>query len=224
MREPIARLEIRLQDVRPPVWRRIDVPLSMTLRTLHETIQACFEWTDNHLYMFDIAGVHFGEPHPDYGPDHRLLQADTMRISAPVKAGCRRLKYIYDFGDYWLHDVKIEKVTTGDAGTEYPAYIRGTGRTPPEDIGGPPGYAEFLERIGNPDDAQHDETIEWLKTTGQEQRWLENAFDDEAARAAVNTIARRRRPIPPTPTEIEMPAGKTADNSKNPHEKPTDRT
>ena len=79
----------------------------MTLRTLHETIQACFEWTDNHLYMFDIAGVHFGEPHPDYAPDHRLLQADTMRISAPVKAGCRRLKYIYDFGDYWLHDVKI---------------------------------------------------------------------------------------------------------------------
>ena len=223
MREPIAKLSIRLHGISPPVWRRVDVPLSMTLKTLHETIQGCFGWASNHLYKFDVGDAHYGEPHPDYAPEHQLLRADAKRLSALVKAGHRRLRYVYDFGDYWEHDLTIEKLTTGDAETRYPAYIDGTGRTPPEDVGGPGGYASFLERIENPNDAEHDETIEWLKTTKQEQRWLRNAFDDEEARAAVSAIAQRRWPTPKALDEPEPPAGTPADGPKTLHEKLTDQ-
>ena len=223
MREPIATLSIRLHGISPPVRRRVDVPLSMTLRTLHETIQGCFGWSNNHLYKFDVDDAHYGEPHPDYPPEHQLLRADAKRISALVEAGHRRLTYIYDFGDHWEHDVTIGKVTTGHAETRYPAYVDGTGRTPPEDIGGPGGYAEFLERIENPADAEHGATIEWLKTTGQEQRWLRNAFDNEAARAAVDAIARRRRPTTNALSDTAPTARPAPDRPKTLHEKLSDQ-
>ena len=223
MREPIAKLSIRLHGIWPPVWRRIDVPLSMTLRTLHETIQGCFGWTSNHLYKFDVDDAHYGEPDPDYAPEHQLLRADAKRLSALVKAGHRRLAYVYDFGDYWEHNLTIEKLTTGDAETRYPAYVDGAGRTPPEDVGGPGGYASFLERIENPNDAEHDATIEWLKTTKQEQQWLRNAFDDEEARAAVSAIARRRRPTPKALDKTATPAGTPAGDQKTLHEQLSDQ-
>ena len=44
----------------------------------------------------------------------------------------------------------------------YPFLIDATGRCPPEDVGGPWGYAEFLEAIGNPKHESHAEMVRWV--------------------------------------------------------------
>ena len=46
----IARLKITLNDVKPAVLRRIEVPLTIRLDRLHLVLQAAMGWTNSHLY------------------------------------------------------------------------------------------------------------------------------------------------------------------------------
>lgn len=47
-------------------------------------------------------------------------------------------------------------------GEFYPRLLEATGRCPPEDIGGPPAYAEALEAVSVPRHEQHAECKEWI--------------------------------------------------------------
>ena len=47
-------------------------------------------------------------------------------------------------------------------GVAYPRLIEVTGRCPPEDVGGPWGYEEFLEAIADPKHVRHAELTEWI--------------------------------------------------------------
>ena len=79
------------------------------------------------------------------------------------KTGKRfRFVYEYDFGDSWDHDVLFEGCVQAEPGRQYPLCLEGKRACPPEDVGGVPGYAEFLETIQNPDNEQHDEMLEWV--------------------------------------------------------------
>jgi hypothetical protein len=100
--------------------------------------------------------------------------------------GVKTLKYLYDFGDGWEHTVKIERIADALPGFSYPVFIDATGRCPPEDVGGPPGYDELLKILGSPKHKRHAEMIEWLGT----------AFDPREARTqnlaeAVDALARK---------------------------------
>jgi hypothetical protein len=76
--------------------------------------------------------------------------------------GTKTLRYLYDFGNGWEHTVKVERLIDPELGALYPRLIEASGRCPPEDIGGPWGYIEFLEAIGNPKHERHAEFKEWL--------------------------------------------------------------
>jgi len=67
-----------------------------------------------------------------------------------------------DFGDGWEHTVRIERITDAVPGITYPRLIEATGRCPPEDVGGPWGYRDFIEAIADPDHEQHAETLTWV--------------------------------------------------------------
>lgn len=77
------------------------------------------------------------------------------------KGGVKTLIYLYDFGDCWEHAIKVEKLLEPEAGALYSRLIDASGRCPPEDVGGPIGYADYLEAIRDPDHEQHEEMVEW---------------------------------------------------------------
>jgi hypothetical protein len=52
--------------------------------------------------------------------------------------------YEYDFGDGWKHILVLTEVAA-EPGAAYPRRVAGARPGPPEDAGGPPGYARFLE-------------------------------------------------------------------------------
>ena len=52
----IATVRIELKDSDPLIWRQVEVPTSITLKTLHAIIQATIGWHDYHLWEFAIAG------------------------------------------------------------------------------------------------------------------------------------------------------------------------
>src|SRR5271165_5723424 len=159
--DTIARIKITLDNVKPAVLRRIEVPLSIRLDRLHLTIQAAMGWTNSHLYeiLAGNAGSGWGIPDPDGGDGP--LDARKARLIDALE-DTKTLRYLYDFGDGWDHTIKVERLIDPEPGVLYPRLIEATGRCPPEDVGGPWGYAEFLEAIGNPKHERHAEFKEWL--------------------------------------------------------------
>jgi hypothetical protein len=159
----IARLKITLDDVKPAVMRRVDVPLDIRLDRLHLTIQAAMGWTNSHLYELRAGGVRWGTPIPGVDAADDFRDAGKARLGDVLEdAGTKTLRYLYDFGDGWEHTIKVERLLDPEPGALYPRLIEARGRCPPEDCGGPWGYAELLEAIKDPTHESHAELTEWI--------------------------------------------------------------
>jgi hypothetical protein len=158
----IARIRVQLDDWRPPIWRRVEVPLTATLKALHDVIQAAMPFDDYHLFEFRADGKRYAIPDPEWDSlRDRTYSAKTMRLGTLVDRGIEQLAYTYDFGDDWRHTITIETVADADPAVEYPRYTDGAGRAPPEDVGGIPGFELFLDAIADPKHEQHRELKRW---------------------------------------------------------------
>lgn len=189
MTEPIARIRIVLQDSRPEIWRRLDVPLSTTLLSLHDMIQIAFDWTDSHLFVFEADGKRYGIPNPDFAMEGLpVLQADVIQLRQLVDGGVDHFVYEYDFGDSWRHDITIEGCREGEAEQDYPAFVDGARRGPPEDVGGIQGFEEFLEAVSNPGHSEYRRMIRWYG-----KRYDPLDIDERRIRMLIEKLAARRR-------------------------------
>lgn len=163
----ILRLKITLDDVKPTVMRRIEVPVATTLDTLHEMIQAVMPWDNYHMYYFYlrlIDDLRWGLPPPedlDFGLDIRDSRAATL-ASVLAAPNFKVLRYNYDFGDDWRHTIKVERRFSAELWERFPRLIDAKGRCPPEDVGGPWGYANYLEAISDMTHKRHAELVGWL--------------------------------------------------------------
>ena len=154
----VYQLKITLKDIKPPVWRRVLVP-DCSLEELHEVIQAAMGWENYHLYDFEVGGRHYTDPR---GMDDLDMEdAGKVKLSGVAPEGKAKLRYTYDFGDNWQHEVLVEKVVPPEDGRKYPVCIAGKRSCPPEDCGGPWGYMEFAEAIKDPEHERHEEFVEW---------------------------------------------------------------
>lgn len=120
-------------------------------------------WANSHLYEIRAGDVSWSTPYPDQDWAGDFLDARKARLGNVLEdVGAKTLKYLYDFGDGWEHTIKIECLIDPEPGTPYPRLIEAKGCCPPEDVGGPWGYAEFLEAIADPKHERHRELKEWF--------------------------------------------------------------
>ena len=189
MIEPVARIRFELQDLEPKIWRRVDVPLSSTLAALHDIVQVSFHWQDYHLYEFVAGERVYGVPSDeDEFYDRKVYKAAAIRLKTLVERGVDRFLYVYDFGDDWRHDVIVEEVRDGGEDTEYPAFVDGARRCPPEDVGGTDGFMEFLEAVLDASHEEHDRMIEWYGGPFDPED-----IDEQRVRSVLKMFAARRR-------------------------------
>lgn len=185
--ESVLQLKVSLVGASdPPVWRRVLVPARMRLDRLHDVIQAAMGWEDYHLHAFTAGDVDYGPPDPDGPPDPELGHRDERRTAVGDVIGERRdrMRYVYDFGDHWRHDVVVEKVLTAETGSRYPLCLTGNGRCPPEDCGGVRGYAELRETLADPTHEDHAQMLEWLGIETAAQ-FDPHAFDADEVNAVL---------------------------------------
>ncbi len=183
----IYQLKVTLKYIRPPVWRRLLVPRDMTLGSLHDVLQTAFGWMDAHLHQFVVGDTYYGVPHPEYrdlGPP--MKDEGQARLRTVIDGRAKKLIYEYDFGDGWEHQILIEKKLVPEAGLTYPRCSGGRRACPPEDCGGPWGYAELLEALADPGHPEHQEMREWHGDDFDAE-----AFDLEAVNARL--VPRPRR-------------------------------
>jgi Plasmid pRiA4b ORF-3-like protein len=132
----VHQLKITLRDVTdPPVWRRVLVPAGVGQDRLATIIEATMGWDGWHQHMFGAG-----------------------RLAKPGD----ELVYTYDFGDGWEHDIVLEDIIQNAQGVTPPVCLGGEGACPPEDCGGPWGYAELKAVLADPAHKQHDERLDWL--------------------------------------------------------------
>ncbi|MDR9437783.1 MAG: SEC-C metal-binding domain-containing protein [Thiohalophilus sp.] len=154
----IYRILVCLRHVEPSVWRRIEVTADTELGDLHSIIQIAMGWEDAHPHAFRIGKRLYGDP-------ASLPQAEQDEFDvtlADLVGEGDTIVYDYDFGDGWEHELKIEQVLVPEAETTSPRCLAGEGACPPEDCGGPPGYANLLAALADPAHEAHDDALEWL--------------------------------------------------------------
>ena len=151
------QLHIQLTDTKPAPWRRIVVADSMNLASLHRAIQAVMGWRNQHLYEFEIAGQRYGIPDPD-NPEDPTMDARRYTLGQLLQGQALSMRYIYDFADFWAHRIKLEATKPIDSAAslqQLPMCIDGRHACPPEDCGGPLGFASFIAAIQDPEHPQH---------------------------------------------------------------------
>ncbi len=157
---PMYRLRIELQAVKPAVWRSLRVPGQVTLAKLHKAFQIAMGWTDSHLHEFEIKGQRYGIPDPDF-QDEPMINERRVTLAEALTPSVRQFRYSYDFGDGWEHAVEVEPEGSMSADAPPLLCLAGANACPPEDVGGPYGYADFLAAIGNPKHRRHQEMLAW---------------------------------------------------------------
>jgi hypothetical protein len=155
----IYQLKVTLREVRPPVWRRFQVRSDMTLEQLHWALQLIIGWTDSHLHQFRAARAASGRARSvgivSSEDERRVVLAEVLRKPKD------RLIYEYDFGDGWEHELQLEEVLAVPPEGKFPWVLSGKRACPPEDVGGPWGYANFLEALADPKHPDHEDLAEW---------------------------------------------------------------
>lgn len=155
----VLQLRIELLNIEPLIWRRVQVPDTITLPRLHRTIQTVMGWSDGHLHEFEIAGEQYGIPDPDWPMGPPIISEARVRLLKCLGAR-KQFTYIYDFGDNWQHKIIVEKRLTG-ARMAHPLCIGGENACPPEDVGGAYGYSDFLEAIRSPEHPEYENYLSW---------------------------------------------------------------
>jgi len=182
----IATVRIELLHSDPMIWRQVEVPTSITLKVLHDIIQAVMGWVDYHLWEFTVGRKKYGlATDEDWGSSPRLM-AGNVRLRDVLKPGTNVIDYTYDFGDCWEHRLTVTDVRAGQPGVSYPHYIGGEGNGPPEDCGGIPGFYEWLEAFSDPNHEGHAEAKEWADD------YDPNTIDELPIKYALSRIASRR--------------------------------
>lgn len=186
---PIFTKEAAVMKISMPfeglsIWRRVRVPLNMPFNEFHNMLQILFGWTNSHLhefYVFDQTET--TEPYHYFSPYHVkgdfkpvlniVMDEELIRDTSEVEQILEKnlllsdvvpkntvMKYVYDFGDNWQHEIIMEEIVN-DESIVSPVCLEGEGDAPPEDCGGEPGFREFLAIMSDPTHPEHDSMKQW---------------------------------------------------------------
>lgn len=163
----VFQFKITLREIKPVIWRRIQVPATYSFWDLHVAIQGAMGWTDSHLHEFKIINPEDGKLHTmtifldgePYCDD--LCFDDDKKIYDYFSEKNKEAFYLYDFGDGWEHDIVLEQILPKITGEKYPKIINGERACPPEDCGSTPGYENFVAIMKNKRHPEYKEMLEW---------------------------------------------------------------
>lgn len=183
----VFQLKVTLNEVEPLIWRRLLVPADLSLGALHFVLNEAMGWTNSHLHSFTLRDRTFGDPRLD--EDDELGFEDERKVKLENLVGERQtLRYEYDFGESWEHEVLVEKQLEADPRLSYPLCIGGARACPPEDCGGVAGYASLVDGLADPAASEHDDLLTWVGG-----HFDPEAFDCNRTNQARRAITRKRK-------------------------------
>jgi hypothetical protein len=179
----VCQLKVTMEEIEPPIWRRLIVPVSLTLERLHDAIQAAIGWTNSHLHVFEIGDERIGVPYELGDLDEVYTRSGrTVKLGDVLDRGARQFAYEYDFGDSWRHVIEVEDVRLPGLDEPRLACIGGARAAPPEDSGGVPGYERLLEILFDPTHEEFNESHTWVGPHFAPERFDLEEINEQMAR------------------------------------------
>ena len=166
-------IRIKLNNAPVKIWRELVVPSNITLEMLAYVLIKAMGWHHEHLYQFigkhDIFYLNSHQMKEEMDSFMGFLSRKQNRNSEKyslemvLQPKGDRLKFEYDFGDSWTHDLWVKQARDYAKGEEpVIRLLKGQGECPPEDCGGVWGYAELLElNKKSHKKAEEKERLEW---------------------------------------------------------------
>lgn len=163
--KPVAssfyQLRVTLKYLKPAIWRGLLVPDTATLAQLHRCLQITMGWSDSHMHAFQVAKARYGMPDREWEDVNPTLNEKQFTLVAVLGRTVKKFAYLYDFGDGWEHEVRVEKLLPAIDQPPYPRCTAGANACPPDDLGGVPRYCDFVAAVLNPKHPEHEELLQW---------------------------------------------------------------
>jgi Plasmid pRiA4b ORF-3-like protein len=179
----VWRLTVRLTGIMPVVWRTLLIRPDMKLSMLHRYLQAAMGWDERHLYAFKIGDKEYGIPNRDL--DRKIFDARRYSVARLFPEASGQFEYVYDFGDRWQHTIELQGVEPAEYRKQDPICVDGAEACPPEDVGGPPGYRQFLADLRDSDAPNHATVVAWA-----EEQFYTGRFRPEQATWRMRDVQR----------------------------------
>lgn len=170
-KNPVAYvLYISIDQCPVKVFRRLRVPSNLRLEYLAELILVAMGWYGYHLHQFSKNGVLYVSPERfeedwDFGFRMRRVNAMNCTVGDVLLSKGDTIKFEYDFGDSWMHTVRVSSIDDSTNADTTIRLLSGKGACPPEDCGGVWGYSELLEN----GEADEEEANDFLLDEVQEE-------------------------------------------------------
>lgn len=173
-------LRLSFKGIEPEVWRKIIIPAGATFNRLHETIQYVTNFKSYmepyHNFRFPLEDVVI--TNSEALIEEKVFDGKKVRQPTRIKIDAYLEKYggllyQYDFGDNWEITIDLQD-TVEDYYFGFPTLLDGGGIAPPEDVGGPVGYMEFLKIIQDPTHPEYTFRREWAEKVGYKSLDIEN--------------------------------------------------
>ena len=187
----VYQFRVTREGIKPPIWRRIQVPADYSFWDLHVAIQDAMGWSDSHLHVFRILNPATDDTEEVGIPDEERFIGDPetlpgweLPIADYFLEGNPTAKYEYDFGDGWEHGIVFEGIHRREPGRDYPTCLAGESACPPEDCGGVPGYEDLLDVLGDPTHEEYESRLTWVGGSYDPEQFNPNAvsFDNPRKR------------------------------------------
>ena len=189
-------IRIKLNQAPVKIWRELVVPSNITMELLAYVLIEAMGWRHEHLYQF------VGKNNLFYVNSHRIkeeedsfmaffaraqyMNSDKTTLEMAMQPKGERLKFEYDFGDSWTHDVWVKGARDYAPGEEpVIKLLKAHGECPPEDCGGVWGYEYLLElNKKKRKSAEDKERLEWYDIPPNydpevcDLEWLQEDIDE----------------------------------------------
>ena len=174
---PPIKLKINLENMPVSVFRRMLVPADINMMQLHYVIQIAMGWEFAHLFQFSDkkfrGSITIKIPFEDDFEYSEVVKPEEITLNSSFQKlrDAKPFYYEYDFGDSWLHKITFQKPSKKDLETfaGVPVCVDAFGACPPEDVGGPWGYTDFLDAINNKKHPEYEEFREWIDLAPKEK-------------------------------------------------------
>ena len=182
-------LRIKLNNSPVPVWREVEVPSNISLAFFALVVIDAMGWGNEHLHQFIYKGDYYQnsasikqneDMFGGWGKSSITHNTEKLPLTALFNEKGVRVKFEYDFGDSWMHEIWWKGVRMYAPG-EQPTIkiLKGKGVCPPEDCGGVWGYERLLDLVNKKrKSAEEKDELEWY---GMDSEFDPNEFDQELA-------------------------------------------
>lgn len=134
--------KIILKDTKPLIWRKFEVRDNISFYKFHEVIQIIMGWGNYQFFKFESPDcIIDGENYEEYD-EKKLLNSRSMKIKDYFTYIGNKIEYIYDFSDYWEHDIILENIL--ESKDLHTICLEGKRACPPEDCGGTIEFEDCL--------------------------------------------------------------------------------